>query len=264
MSMNLAYELATAGDDETKEILDNTILLLIPSSNPDGIDIVANWYRKTLGTGSEGTSPPELYHHYAGHDNNRDWFMLNLRETQAITKLYWQEWFPPGRLRRASDGSDRCAVCDPRLSLIRRILESRRRYCGRSDSSVTRWPPTCRLRTSLVWRRTRRSTHGGMEGFVRHPYYHNSVGILSEAASADLMSPVTVTKEQMQRSRPSRGLASPLTADTAHPDALGGRSLETARYRRDRDDLESSTFVARVKIPFALPAEFLRTEPRES
>ncbi len=94
MSMNLAYELATASDEETKEILENTMLMLIPSSNPDGIQIVADWYRKTLGTKSEGTSPPELYHHYAGHDNNRDWFMLNLAETQAITKLYWQEWFP--------------------------------------------------------------------------------------------------------------------------------------------------------------------------
>ncbi len=94
MSMNLAYELATANDDDTKEILDNTILLLIPSPNPDGIQIVADWYRKTLGTKSEGTSPPELYHHYAGHDDNRDWFMLNLKETQAITKLFWQEWFP--------------------------------------------------------------------------------------------------------------------------------------------------------------------------
>ncbi len=94
MSMNLAYDLATATDEDTKEILENTILLLIPSSNPDGIDIVADWYRKTLGTKYEGTSPPELYHHYAGHDNNRDWFMMNLAETRNITKLFWQEWFP--------------------------------------------------------------------------------------------------------------------------------------------------------------------------
>ena len=94
MSMNLAYELVTRTDEETREILDNTILLLMPSSNPDGIDIVADWYRKTLGTKSEGSAPPQLYHHYAGHDNNRDWFMLNLKETQAITKLYWQEWYP--------------------------------------------------------------------------------------------------------------------------------------------------------------------------
>src|ERR1043165_5230768 len=87
MSMQLAYELATAQDAETRAILQNTILLLIPSPNPDGVDIVANWYRKTLGTPYEGREPPELYHHYAGHDDNRDWFMLNLKESQLITRL---------------------------------------------------------------------------------------------------------------------------------------------------------------------------------
>src|SRR6267142_2489986 len=75
MSMALAYELATAQDVDTREILQNTIVLLIPSANPDGVDIVANWYRKTLGTPFEGKEPPELYHHYAGHDENRDWFI---------------------------------------------------------------------------------------------------------------------------------------------------------------------------------------------
>lgn len=94
MSMQLAYELGTAADHETQEILQNTILILIPSANPDGVDIVANWYRKTLNTPYEGTEPPELYHHYAGHDNDRDWFMLNLKETRAITRLFWREWFP--------------------------------------------------------------------------------------------------------------------------------------------------------------------------
>ncbi|HEU4594400.1 MAG TPA: M14 family zinc carboxypeptidase, partial [Pyrinomonadaceae bacterium] len=70
MSMQLAYELASATDAETQEILRDTILLLIPSANPDGNDIVADWYRKSLGKPWEGSEPPELYHHYAGHDNN--------------------------------------------------------------------------------------------------------------------------------------------------------------------------------------------------
>src|SRR5258705_6830493 len=76
MSMQLAYELATAQDADTRGLLQYTSLLLIPSPNPDGIDIVANWYRKTLSTPYEGKEPTDLYHHYAGHDDNRDWFML--------------------------------------------------------------------------------------------------------------------------------------------------------------------------------------------
>ena len=72
--------------------------------------------------------------------------------------------------------------------------------------------------------------HGG---FRSAPYFHNSIGILSEAASADLMSPVTIIKEQMQRSRLARGLASPLATDTAHPDAgtaaYGGRTSPRSR-----------------------------------
>src|SRR5262249_1518237 len=94
MSMQLAYRLATGNDDDTLAILRNTILILIPSPNPDGVDIVANYYRKTLGTPSEGRDPPELYHYYAGHDDNRDWFMLDLRETKNLTRLLWKEWFP--------------------------------------------------------------------------------------------------------------------------------------------------------------------------
>src|ERR1041385_7379209 len=94
MSMQLAYELATAQDADTLEILDNTILILIPSPNPDGIQLVADWYRASLGHPWEGTEPTEIYHPYAGHDDNRDWFMLNLRETRAFTRLFWKEWFP--------------------------------------------------------------------------------------------------------------------------------------------------------------------------
>ena len=221
MSMNLAYELATANDDETKEILNNTVLLLIPSSNPDGIDIVANWYRKTLGTKSEGSSPPELYHHYAGHDNNRDWFMLNLKETQAITKLYWQEWFPQivYDVHQMGQTGARFVIPpffdppNPRIapSILREVgLVG---YKMAADLQAKNIAGVATNTTFDTW------WHGG---FRSAPYYHNSIGILSEAASADLMSPITVTKEQMQRNRPSRGFASPLLTDTAHPDVWDG------------------------------------------
>lgn len=221
MSMNLAYELATANDDETKEILANTILLLIPSANPDGIDIVANWYRKTLGTKSEGTSPPELYHHYAGHDNNRDWFMLNLAETRAITKLFWQEWFPQivYDVHQMGQTGARFIIPpffdppNPRIppSVLREV--GLIGYKMAADLQAKNIAGVATNTTFDTW------WHGG---FRSAPYYHNSIGILSEAASADLMSPVTITREQMQRSRPSRGLASPLVTDTAHPDPWEG------------------------------------------
>ncbi len=94
MSMELLHRLATGTDPETLEILDNTVLILVPSANPDGVDIVADWYERTKGKPWEGDGLPWLYHIYAGHDTNRDWFMLNLKETQLLTKLLYHEWFP--------------------------------------------------------------------------------------------------------------------------------------------------------------------------
>jgi hypothetical protein len=66
-SMLIAHRLASSTDADVQKILDNTIVLLVPSLNPDGVDIVKNWYDKTLGTPFEGTDPPELYHKYTGH-----------------------------------------------------------------------------------------------------------------------------------------------------------------------------------------------------
>ncbi len=221
MSMNLAFELATAKDAETREILDNTILLLIPSPNPDGIDIVADWYRKTLGTKSEGTSPPELYHHYAGHDNNRDWFMLNLVETQAITKLFWQEWFPQivYDVHQMGQNGPRFVIppfydpTNPRISpsILREVgLIGYRMAADLQAANVSGVATNTAFDT--WW-------HGG---FRSAPYFHNSIGILSEAASANLMSPAIITLDDLKRSRPARGLASPLDMATNQPDPWGG------------------------------------------
>ncbi len=221
MSMNLAYGLATENDDNTKQILDNTILLLIPSSNPDGIDIVADWYRKTLGTKYEGTSPPELYHHYAGHDDNRDWFMMNLKETQAITKFFWQEWFPQIVYDVHQQGQTASRFITPPFfdppnprvapSILREV--GLIGYKMAADLQAANVAGVATNSTYDTW------WHGG---FRSAPYYHNSIGILTEAASTDLMSPITVTKEQLQKNRPARGLPSLSESATNFPDPWEG------------------------------------------
>jgi len=94
MTPLLAYRVATEESAEMQHIRDHTILLLMPVMNPDGLDIVAAWYRRNLGTPFETTSPPWLYHHYIGHDNNRDWFMNNMPESQAVTQVLYNEWYP--------------------------------------------------------------------------------------------------------------------------------------------------------------------------
>ena len=93
MLFQLAYDLVSADDPATREIRDRTILILV-FANPDGMDMVADWYRSNLGTEYEVSPMPWLYHHYVGHDNNRDSYMNNMPETQNITKLVNHEWYP--------------------------------------------------------------------------------------------------------------------------------------------------------------------------
>ncbi|SNR60545.1 Zinc carboxypeptidase [Maribacter sedimenticola] len=94
MTSELAYTLATSESTEMKKIRENVITLLMPVMNPDGLDIVVDWYKKNLGTAYETSRPPILYHYYMGHDNNRDWFMNTMPETYNVTKILYNEWYP--------------------------------------------------------------------------------------------------------------------------------------------------------------------------
>jgi len=86
-TMNLAYKLLSSkGDPEVDAILDQVILVLWPTLNPDGQDIVVHWYRQNLGSKYEVSPLPWLYQEYVGHDNNRDGFMMNMKEEQVVTK----------------------------------------------------------------------------------------------------------------------------------------------------------------------------------
>src|SRR4029079_5375384 len=90
----LAFDLITsANEPPTKSISDNVSLMLWRAINPDGQQIVAEWYMKNVGTPYELSGLPRLYQEYVGHDNNRDAYMLNMIESRVIEHT-WREWEP--------------------------------------------------------------------------------------------------------------------------------------------------------------------------
>jgi hypothetical protein len=91
---HLAYHMATDESDESRRIRDDVVLLLMPSMNPDGHEIVVDWYRRNLGTEFETSRPPEVYHEYVGHDINRDWYMFRQQETRVVAPLLYEQWYP--------------------------------------------------------------------------------------------------------------------------------------------------------------------------
>src|SRR5713226_5421643 len=252
MSMQLAYNLASANDEDTLSILRHTILILIPSPNPDGVDIVANYYRKTLGTAAEGRDPPELYHHYAGHDDNRDWFMLDLKETKAITRLFWKEWFPEIVYDIHQQGSNGSRFFvppfyDPPNPHIAPLLLRQVGLIGHKMAADVTAAGFKGILTNALYDTW---WHGG---FRTAPYFHNSIGILTEAASARLMSPSNVTREQLSRSN-TRGMRSAMEAVTNFPDPWPGG----AWHPRDIMQMEMIACHSVLSLAANYRADYLR------
>jgi hypothetical protein len=186
----LAYKLTSQNTPEVKEILDNVILLLVPSLNPDGTDIVADWYRKTLGTPAEGSTPPELYHHYVGHDNNRDWYAFTQVETQLTVDKILNVWRPQI------------------LHDIHQMGGAGARFFA--PPYIDPWEPNIdpaitagvsALGTSIAWEMTSQGKSGVVVNGIfdswtparAYAHYHAGLRILSETASARLATPVEIT-----------------------------------------------------------------------
>jgi len=94
MTPQLAYDLLTRPEDpQVREILENVVVMLWPTMNPDGQQMVGEWFQKNLGTPYESSGLPRLYQEYVGHDNNRDGYMINMIESRLMEHV-WRQWEP--------------------------------------------------------------------------------------------------------------------------------------------------------------------------
>ena len=92
--LELVYQMVSGSDPETLRILDNVILLAL-ITNPDGMEDIGNWYMREPDPKKRSTRGlPYLYQKYVGHDNNRDFYMVNMKETENINRILYREWFP--------------------------------------------------------------------------------------------------------------------------------------------------------------------------
>jgi len=194
MAMELAYRLAT--NDTLQAELRNAVVILIPSVNPDGEEMVVEWYRSQLGTQWEGGEMPWIYNKYTGHDDNRDWFMMTQIETRLVTQALYREWLPEIFYDVHQQGSEGSRLfvppfldpVDPNIDplIVRGIgligaemssaLESRGKT-GVVDHAVY----------DMWW-------HGGARST---PARHNMIGLLTEAASVKVATPIVQVDSEL-------------------------------------------------------------------
>ncbi len=181
MTSELMWRVASEESDEMQKIRDNVITLVVPVINPDGLDIVVDWYRKNLGTPYETSGPPILYQKYVGHDNNRDWFMNNMPETQAATTVLYHQWYPQ-IVHNHHQTAPRWAMIfippfrSPVNQKIHPGVTTGVNLVGTAMANrfaMKKMPGAIATTSySMFW-------NGGMR---TAPYYHNQIGILTETA----------------------------------------------------------------------------------
>lgn len=198
LSVELAHELAFREDDQAQKVRENVILLLIPSLNPDGLQMVTEWYRRYAGTEYEGCRMPWLYHPYAGHDNNRDWFMFNLQESRLTAPVLYHEWHPEivYDMHQMGSGGPRLffpPYSDPvNINVDPALMAEVNRLGKHVIADMHRQGfkgVTSGMRFNAFFQGTMSKT----------PLWHNMIGILSEMASVRVASPLYFPRGSLGR-----------------------------------------------------------------
>ena len=189
MSLELAYDLVTGNTFfDASKILSDVIVLLVPTHNPDGNQLVVDWYKKYVGTKFEGGSMPWLYHYYAGHDDNRDWYMFNLVETRAVSKVLYHDWLPQIHVDEHQMGASGARLfvppfMDPPLPNIQPMVWRGVNLVGANmsyDLQKHGYSGVVNGRSYTAW---------WIGACDDTSWLHNVIGILTEAASVRVATP---------------------------------------------------------------------------
>ena len=190
--------LARADTPEAKLILANTIIMLVPSQNPDGVDIVGNWYRSTLDTPAEGTNPPSLYHFYTGHDNNRDWYAFTQKETRYTVDSLYTPWTPQivNDVHQQGANAGRIFIppyMDPLEPNIDPVLTASTNALGMAMA----WRMTAEGKTGIATN----ASYDQWSPARQYSLNHRGARILTETASARLASSIDVPFDKLGTGR---------------------------------------------------------------
>lgn len=195
-AVQFAYDLLAADTPRHRAILANTILLLVPSLNPDGVDKVWDWYERWLGTPHEGAPLTELYHKYLGHDNNRDWYIFTQKETRLIVEKIHNYWHPQIVYDVHQMGRNGARIfvppwIDPIDPNIDPLIAQQVNAFGTA------------MAVDLTAAGKRGVLIQGIYDYyspARHyQSYHGALRLLSESASARFASPITVSPQDLDR-----------------------------------------------------------------
>jgi hypothetical protein len=201
MAIEAVYKLATDDSPETKKILDNVILVLIPSLNPDGQIMVTDWYNKYLGTPQEGGPMPYIYHPYTGHDNNRDMFLFSQKESQMAANELWHDWFPAIWLDEHQQGSNGPRIftmpaTDPINPNVHPLIYRLNTIYGQAQAAALE----AEGKGGIIFNATYTNFWEGAMAWAG--WWHNEVGLLTEVASARIATPVVQTKADPNKPAP--------------------------------------------------------------
>ncbi|MFP5354067.1 MAG: M14 family zinc carboxypeptidase [Gemmatimonadota bacterium] len=187
MAMELAWRLAT--NDTLQEALRHVVLLMFPSMNPDGQQMITEWYRQGVGTPFEGGPIPWLYHPYVGHDNNRDWYAFTQPETRYTIDSLYGPWVPQivNDIHQQQSNAGRIFIppyMDPLEPNIDPILTAATNSLGMAMS----WRMVADGKVGIATN----ASYDQWSPARQFSLNHRGVRILTETASARLATPIDI------------------------------------------------------------------------